>query len=165
VTTFERWRRADGGCSDPGSEPVQYELNSINVVSETIEGEVLAIRSDNGAYYSMRGPTATVWVALVSGALLDDIVPAVAEHHQADLGSTRTDIEAFAASLVNELLIVEDAVATTTSVVGELPAETRAAPWETLAFERYNDMRDLLLFDPIHEVQVGGWPSVAPEPG
>ncbi|MFT4867240.1 MAG: hypothetical protein ACI8RE_003442, partial [Ilumatobacter sp.] len=39
------------------------------------------------------------------------------------------------------------------------------SPWETLAFERYNDMRDLLLFAPIHEVQVGGWPAVAPEPG
>jgi hypothetical protein len=149
------------GCQDDparsGNENVRYHLNSNNVVSDTIDGEVLAIRSDSGAYYSMRGPAATVWVALLSGASLGEVATAVAVHHDATAETTRGDIESFVASLAEALLVVEDATASGT--VGELPAETRDTPWETPAFERYTDMRDLLLFDPIHEVQPSGWPA------
>ena len=32
-----------------------YAVNTENVVHDTIDGEVLAIRSDTGTYYSMQG--------------------------------------------------------------------------------------------------------------
>lgn len=141
---------------------MSHRLNSDNVVCDTIDGEVLAIRSDTGAYYSMRGPTATTWVALLSGAELDEVAAMVAAHHDADPASVRRDVEAFAAVLVAEsLLIVAEHV---TDASGALPDETRGLPWEAPAFERYTDMQDLLLFDPIHEVEASGWPAVTPPP-
>jgi 3-oxoacyl-ACP reductase-like protein len=136
---------------------VTYLLNSSNVVCDTIDGEVLAIRSDNGAYYSMQGPSATAWAAIVSGAALDDAAEMVAAHHGADTGTVRADLDAFAEQLSTELLVV---AAPSESAVIELPAETLGVPWETPMFEKYTDMQDLLLFDPIHEVDVTGWPSV-----
>lgn len=132
-------------------------LNSANVVCDTIDGEVLAIRSDNGAYYSMRGPSATAWVAIVSGAPLDEAAQAVAVHHGADANTVRADLRAFADLLASERLVV---AAPMGGVQLELPADTQGQSWETPVFEKYTDMEDLLLFDPIHEVDVTGWPSV-----
>lgn len=136
---------------------MRYLLNSINVVCDTIDGEVLAIRSDNGAYYSMRGPSATAWAAIVSGAALDEAAELVAAHHGADADTVHTDLGVFAELLSSELLVVESSGA---EAAIELPDETLGLPWETPAFEKYTDMEDLLLFDPIHEVDVTGWPSV-----
>jgi hypothetical protein len=149
------------------SHHVHHQLNASNVVSDTIDGEVLAIRSDNGTYYSMRGPAATTWTALLTGAGLDEITAAVGAHHGVDGLDIRADIEAFARSLVDELLLVETTLsgAGGAAVAAALPAETRGVVWEAPEFERYTDMRDLLLFDPIHEVEASGWPAVkAPSP-
>lgn len=140
-----------------------YELNSSNVVSDTIDGEVLAIRSDNGTYYSMRGPAATTWVALLGGGGLDEIATMVADHHGTASADVRNDIDAFARTLVDESLLIE----TAGDAAGDpgataLPDETRGVAWDLPEFERYTDMRDLLLFDPIHEVETTGWPAVKP---
>ncbi len=141
---------------------MHVQLNAGNVVSDTIDGEVLAIRSDNGTYYSMRGPAATTWAALITGAGLDEVTAAVAAHHQVDSALVRADIESFTHRLVEELLIVETTPPEDAgdAVAAVLPLETRGVVWEAPEFERYTDMRDLLLFDPIHEVETTGWPAV-----
>ena len=141
---------------------MNYRLNSANVVSDTIDGEVLAIRSDNGAYYSLRGTAATVWTALLSGADLHEVAVAAGTHHGVDGDAVLVEVAAFAAALVEERLLIEsdDDGA---EVVG-LSNETVATAWETPTFDKYTDMRDLLLFDPIHEVQPQGWPAVFTDP-
>jgi hypothetical protein len=140
------------------TRPLSYRLNSSNVVHDTIDGEVLAIRSDTGTYYSMQGPTATAWCALISGADVDAMAHAVATHHDADLDLVRDALTTLGADLEAESLLVAcpaDAAATM-----ELPPETRGQTWEAPRFEKYTDMQDLLLFDPIHEVEPSGWPAV-----
>lgn len=146
---------------------MNYRLNANNVVSDTIDGEVLAIRSDNGAYYSMRGPAASSWVALLTGADLDRVAELVAAHHGADLASVRSDIERFAHALADESLLIPGTSADLGGESGDggevvLPDETAGSAWVEPEFERYTDMRDLLLFDPIHEVESTGWPAVKP---
>lgn len=133
-------------------------LHSANVVCDTIDGEVLAIRSDNGAYYSMRGPSASAWIAIVSGASLERAARAVAEHHNTVTDTVLVGLKHFAEELASELLIVT--APSSDDVEIQLPAETRGLVWEAPVFEKYTDMEDLLLFDPIHEVDVTGWPSV-----
>ena len=141
---------------------MNYRLNSANVVSDTIDGEVLAIRSDNGAYYSLRGTAATVWTALLSGADLHEVAVAAGTHHGVDGDAVLAEVAAFAAALVEERLLIEsdDDGA---EVVG-LSNETVATAWETPTFDKYTDMRDLLRFDPSHEVQPQGWPAVFTDP-
>jgi hypothetical protein len=147
---------------------VAFRLNETNVVHDTIDGEVLAIRSDTGAYYSMQGPSATAWCGLISGGDPQRVAARVAEHHGAESSAVAEAMEAFGAHLVAEALLVEaDALegdgvgAAASSGEPDLPAETRGQAWEPLHFEKYSDMQDLLLFDPIHEVQPAGWPAVA----
>lgn len=137
-----------------------FLLNAENVVHDTIDGEVLAIRSDTGAYYSMQGPAATAWCALVSGGHVDHLAVLVAAHHGVDEQSVGVSLRTFAESLVAESLL-RRAPADAHAAEPELPPETRGQEWDVPAFEKYTDMQDLLLFDPIHEVQPQGWPLVA----
>jgi hypothetical protein len=140
-----------------------FRLNGSNVVAETIDGEVLAIRSDTGSYFSMIGPAATAWSALLQGADLAAIAAAVAAHHSvsdaAEVAAVREELEGFAEALAAEELLVIAEPVVVASI--ELPPETAAVPWSPPVFEKYTDMQDLLLFDPIHEVSPAGWPSVA----
>ena len=157
--------RTGAGYSSPrqnkpsGATMTAYQLNSGNVVQDTIDGEALAIRSDTGTYYSMSGPGATCWVALLSGAALDRAAAAVAAHHGAPLEAVEGDLSRFADSLVEEHLLLT--ASTPARSVGELPAELKNTAWNTPQFDKYTDMQDLLLFDPIHEVQPSGWPARA----
>jgi hypothetical protein len=138
---------------------VAYRLRSSNVVNDTIDGEVLAIRSDTGAYYSMQGPSATAWCALISGGEPDIVAQAVADHHVIGIDAAIAALSKFGAELAAESLL-EEGPAAADSII-ELPRETKGTPWETPRFEKYTDMQDLLLFDPIHEVEPSGWPEVA----
>lgn len=135
-----------------------YRLNSSNVVNDTIDGEVLAIRSDTGAYYSMQGASATAWCALISGGDADIVARSVADHHTIDFEVARAALSVFGAELDSESLLIEGPCEV--DVIIELPRETKGTHWETPRFEKYTDMQDLLLFDPIHEVDPSGWPKV-----
>ena len=44
-----------------------YRINEPTIIHELIDGEVLAINNDSGAYYSIRGSGADVWQALGAG--------------------------------------------------------------------------------------------------
>lgn len=144
-----------------------YQLNQSNVVADTIDGEVLAIRSDTGSYYSLVGPAASIWSGLVAGVDTELLAPLVAAHHGVASVPAGADvqeaIDRFAAVLAAEalLLAVDEPPADATV---ELPPETAGTPWAEPEFEKYTDMQDLLLFDPIHEVAPAGWPAVVPPP-
>lgn len=137
-----------------------YAARDDNTVHDTIDGEVLAIRSDTGAYYSMTGAAATCWVAVVGGHSLDDIAHAVATHHGTTAAEVTDAIAAFADSLVDEALLMRSTAATA-GAPADLPAETAGTAWQSPTFDKYTDMQDLLLFDPIHEVKPAGWPHAA----
>lgn len=139
---------------------MRCQVNANNVVFDVIDGEVLAIRSDSGAYYSMRKAAATAWCALLSGQLVDHLAGPVAEHHGGDPSVVGPELHRFATDLLGEsLLILRDGEGWEESDL-QLPEETRMRPWEPLTYEVYTDMQDLLLFDPIHEVDNSGWPRV-----
>jgi hypothetical protein len=140
---------------------VRFCLNANNVVFDVIDGEVLAIRSDSGAYYSMRGGAATAWCALLSGRPVDHLAGPVAEHHGADPAIVAPELNRFAADLLGESLLTLREGEEQEGDDLQLPEETRMRPWEAPIFEVYTDMQDLLLFDPIHEVDNSGWPRVA----
>ena len=139
-------------------------LNSENVVFDVIDGEVLAIRSDSGSYYSMRGAAATAWCALLSGHPFDRLEAALADHHGVDPSVVGAELHRFATDLLSESLLTLLESEDQEQRDLQLPEETRMQPWESLNFEAYTDMKDLLLFDPIHEVDNSGWPRVDVSP-
>jgi hypothetical protein len=124
------------------------------VVSETIDGEVVAIDLESGRYYSLEGPAARAWEAIQAGQDLDGIVAAVAAEASMEADDARADVAAFIAELEAEGLLLD----------GDGPASSAEGPGRVrLVLHRYTDMQDLIVLDPIHDVDETGWPNRRPE--
>jgi hypothetical protein len=128
------------------------------IVHETVDGEVIAIDLDNGSYYSLAGSGPLIWSLLADGASEVELRDTL----EARFGGVETiagDVSALLGQLRESGLIVEaereEGVATLTAKAGD--GEVYEAP----RFERYTDMKDYFLLDPIHEVDTAGWPRPA----
>jgi Coenzyme PQQ synthesis protein D (PqqD) len=132
--------------------------SSDRVVSETIDGEVVAIDLESGRYYSLEGPAARAWEAIQAGQDVEGIVDAVAAEASVGGDEARADVVAFLAELEAEGLLLDGN--------GDGPAPGSPAPGPghvTLVLHRYTDMQDLIVLDPIHDVDETGWPNRRPE--
>jgi hypothetical protein len=133
------------------------------IAHERVEDEVIVINLRTGAYFSLIGAAADAWDLLLTTTALDDIAGAIAERYGVDVTTVRTDLEPFVRSLVDEDLLVATEPATSASALDDqAPAVERT--YRPPMLEKYDDMEELLLLDPIHEVDEAGWPVVAAEP-
>jgi hypothetical protein len=131
---------------------------------ERIEDEVIVIDLATGSYYSLRNVGATIWTELERGAAEDEIVAALERRYEA----SSEEIGAAVGRLVKELAVeglVEPTQANgngaadpASSEEGNVSREAFSAP----VLEKHTDMQDLILLDPVHEVDARGWPHTAP---
>jgi hypothetical protein len=138
-----------------------YRINAPQVIGEVIEGEAIIVNLESGAYYSLQGTGALVWTLLGSGASLENINAVVTAQYTGDAGSIAQAVLSLVEELQREGLIsaVETAPGDSFAAAPVLPVERREFVAPVLA--KYTDMADLLLLDPIHEVDAPGWPQPA----
>lgn len=129
------------------------------VTHERLDGDVIAIHLETGAYYTFDGVAAECWEGLAAGVPTEVIASTLGAQFGVDANSVLQDVTAFVSDLEKEHLVVdepEDARPSTTTIfeLHDTGARTYAAP----VLQRYDDLEDLLLLDPIHEVDDAGWP-------
>ena len=123
-------------------------------MSEVIDGEVVAIDLESGRYYSLEGAAATVWEMLQAGHGVDGIAAEVAGDRGLSPDEARLDVQVFVAELAAEgLVVAPDGAEPAAQAPGHLP----------LVLNRYTDMADLIVMDPIHDVDETGWPNRRPD--
>jgi hypothetical protein len=141
-----------------------YRVNSNKVIHETIEGETVLVNLDSGNYYSLDGVGAKVWGLINDGVDYDGMVKWVASRYDGN----RAEIEESLRSLISELqceyLIVTDETEEPETVeergsIGTSDFTDKLQIFVPPALHKYTDMQDLLLLDPIHDVDETGWPS------
>lgn len=133
-----------------------FRLNEPDVTFEGFDGEVLLINLANGNYYSLRGSAVGIWPWLLEGHTVSAMAGAVASLCDTPIATLETDIKAFVDQLLAQDLITPRDDAPTSDI------DTTTAKLDAYAspsVEAYTDMQDLLLLDPIHEVDVTGWPK------
>jgi hypothetical protein len=130
--------------------------NAPAVVSETIDGEVIVIHLERGSYFSLRGTAAEVWALVEEGCAEAQIPEALAARYPAAAhGEVAGEVAQFLADLREEGLVVDGDGAP--AAASELaPAGSAFVPPR---FEKYTDLQDLIMLDPIHEVEPEGWPA------
>lgn len=135
----------------------RYRVTTPGVVHQVIDGEVVLVDLRSGFYYSMVGAAAEVWALLDGGASVDEIVQDLSGRHDDPDGILASEVARLVAELESDGVIeVGEGVA------ASLPAFDPTAekrPFEPLTLHKYTDMRELILLDPIHEVDEGGWPN------
>ncbi len=145
------------------SQPTAFRINAPRVVHQTIDGETIIIDFDSGTYYSIDKAGAIIWEHIDQGAAVTEIVQALAQRYDGDHLDIENAVMHILAELQHESLIspinLRDSsggIHLTADSTNQ-PAATRP-PFETPVLLKYTDMQDLLLLDPIHEVDEQGWP-------
>jgi Coenzyme PQQ synthesis protein D (PqqD) len=137
----------------------RFRVNAENVVHENVDGEVIAIDLGNGSYYSLAGSAPAIWDLLTRGATETEACDALAARFDVDAEAIRAEVSVLFGKLADSGLTVptDDPSAGAAIDNGDLAN----APFEPPRFERYTDMKDYFLLDPIHEVDTTGWPRPA----
>jgi hypothetical protein len=135
------------------------------VIHQTIDGEVILVHLGRGTYHSLRGSGAALFDSLVRGASAADLAGALSAGTDGDGPAVAAAVARFLEDLRRDGLIVAepDGAPANGGAAGAPPAAKR--PFEEPRVETYTDLQDLLLTDPIHDVEPPGWPNVAPRDG
>jgi hypothetical protein len=142
-----------------------FRIKRPDIVHETIDGETVIVNLENGVYYSLQNAGVDVWNMIETGANLQELTDLMAQQFD----GTREEIE----QALNDLLIVlqkeglvEPASAKqTVSKKPQTVTKGEKVKFTPPILEKFSDLQELLLLDPIHEVDdEAGWPH-KPEDG
>ena len=134
-----------------------YAINAPDVSAEVFDLEVIAVNLINGHYHSLRDVACQVWMGLMAGHSIEGVTDILARGYPDKADAVAADVEKLVAALEAAQLIVRTSArpeAATAGIDFSL-CGSYAAP----VLESYTDMQELLLIDPIHEVDIlAGWP-------
>ena len=131
------------------------------ITHERLDDEVIAINLETGVYYAMVGPAADIWSSFQPSGTVEQAVTSLAARYGAPIGTIRTDVVPFVTRLEETGLL---ATVERDPTPADLPARGPGTAWAEPELEEYHDMADLVLLDPIHQVDESGWPHLPPEP-
>jgi hypothetical protein len=134
---------------------VPLRVASANIHSKIFDDEVVVLDMRAGTYFSLRGSGVDVWELIEANASVARISDTLADRYDAPPAEIAKAAEAVLEELAEAGLIVSDP-----SVQADgAPAQAGAkSPFLAPEIERFTDMQELLLLDPIHEVDEAGWP-------
>lgn len=139
-----------------------YEINAPTVFGEILDDEAVVLNMTSGHYFSIPGSGALIWAAIEQQAPVEDIAAAFAARFDLPIEDAHRDVGQFIDQLLGHDLVrpcTRDGVTNGTNGAAHPPewcAGTGAYSAPTI--EPFSDMQDILLLDPIHDVDDAGWP-------
>jgi hypothetical protein len=99
-----------------------------------------------------------MWTQLVDGATERALVRRIEAEYATDAGEAARSIGEFLDLLIGEDLLISEIADDIGVPVGEPITPALLKTFIPPTFEKFTDMEDMLLLDPIHEVDEEGWP-------
>jgi hypothetical protein len=138
-----------------------FHINGPNVSREVFADEVIVVDFIGGAYYSLDPVATDIWREMEKGLSRYEIIAALCRDYLGEPIQIEADVNCLLDQLLGEKLIVP------VSAAPVLPRhEARVTlssptprPFRTPILTKFTDMQDLLLLDPIHDVDNTGWPA------
>ncbi len=143
----------------------RYRVNQPAVIHQTIDGETVIIHLERGLYYSLDATGAHVWEGLAAGRSSAEVIERLAGRFPSERAEVGAAVDSLVDRLRSEELIVldgadrGDGVAIPSAVLDEAAGSPGGATFQPPRLERFDDLQDLLLLDPIHAVDESGWPE------
>ena len=142
---------------------LRYKINVPHIVHEIFDDQEAAIINlKSGNYYSLDPIGTYIWTQIEPSTTMGEIVEEIVSRYEGNLGEIINEIDKFVHQLCAEELIVaeQEAAGDTSSRHVKIGPDGNGSkiPFSPPVLERYNDMQELLLLDPIHEVDETGWP-------
>jgi hypothetical protein len=136
-----------------------YRVRDKDIVSEIIDEEAIIMDLISGVYFSADGVGAVIWDGIVCGFEVAQIKQRILQSFSANPDGLDADFENFAASLLANKLVDVAYGAAPPSVDWSMPLPAARRGYDRPILNRYDDMQDLILLDPIHDVEEAGWPN------
>jgi hypothetical protein len=138
-----------------------FRINTPLVATETIDGEAILIHFESGCYYSTNKLGADILGMIDGHNPVITVSRSLAERHgQRSAEAVGALVSEFLATLEREELIVLCHGSSSDEIVNPTVASGQALDPPVL--QKFSDLQDLLVLDPIHDVDRMGWPVPAP---
>lgn len=143
--------------------PMRFKY-SPQIVYENFDDEVVIINLESGSYYSLDKTGAAIWGMIEGDATVGEIIEGLVRRYVGH----RSEMEVAAHQFVDELRregIIEIGVSNEDEnhEVSQIPLGDHhimeRPDFHPPLIRKYTDMQELLLLDPVHEVDETGWPS------
>ncbi len=143
----------------------KFRVNTPTVTHETIDGEAVIINLDSGNYYSLVDAGSFIWSLVERGASASEVQQLVQRSYEGNATEIDRGVQELLAQLQLENLIVPVDGADDLAELN-LPSQNgHAKPaFSAPLLNKFSDMQELLLLDPIHDVDEAGWPKPVADP-
>lgn len=135
-----------------------YCVNEPSVISEVIDGETIVLNFESGHYYSFNPTASEIWLRVSAGEPVAVASEHVARRFAGDPATIHGEVADFVRRLEEERLIRPTAGDAVSALPGAPDTAGAVGAFASPSFEKFTDMEELLLLDPIHEVSDSGWP-------
>jgi len=146
----------------------RHRVNAPHVVFETFEdGEATIINLKTGSYFSLDPVGAAMWKEIEAGRTVDEVARSAARRYEGRPAEIAEGVSGLVSSLVAHGLIApaDPAAPAPGPAPADEPPPGARPPFVAPVLEAFNNLQDLLLLDPIHEVADAGWPEVRKDAG
>ena len=135
-----------------------YKISDAQVAHEIVGGEAVIINLESGICYGLQGCGSDIWELIGTGTLLEHIIDDICHSYHGDRQEIEQGVKQLIAQLQAEGLIQSTTLDNTSDVDNDTAGEAHAekAPFEMPDLELFSDIQDLLLPDPIHNIDQAG---------
>lgn len=135
----------------------RFVANEPKIVFEASEDEVVIVNLDTGSYYTVDQGGARIWSLLIRGLSVAEIADHFERAKPGHVPDVRSTVAGFVEDLKTEGLIriAADGAPNTMTDPPGVAGQTLEPP----RLLKFTDMENLLLLDPVHEVDETGWPT------
>ena len=141
---------------------LRYQVDRARIIFEQFEDETVLVNTETGYYYSLSNTGSEVLRLLDEGCAVDELSQ-ILFGTAGDACQLRSVIENFVAQLANESIITVRAAEAPCCKYCENQHKaiySSVSDFPHPKLERFDDVRELLLIDPVHQVdQEYGWPK------
>ena len=145
-----------------------FQQNVAEVASETFDDGLVSINFLTGRYFTMNRSGELVWALLEEVSTATSIAEHLARAGAADRNVVLADVMAFLEMLKSERMIVVGQPHNGFSISArswKTPSAPETFVYEAPQLQIFKDLADLILLDPIHDVNEAlGWPVNRVEP-
>ncbi|MCK5811893.1 MAG: PqqD family protein [Clostridiales bacterium] len=130
----------------------QYFIDDERIISEEIDKDTVVINLETGCYYSFNETASYIFFTFNNGDIQEQVIKGYQLVFSVDKNTATSDITKILSYLLDKQLLTEG-ISSQTSDTNHIPQ-----PYIAPLIEEFDDMREMLLLDPIHEVKEEGWP-------
>ncbi len=135
-----------------------YQIKS-RVIYENMDHEVIIINFNTGDYYSLRETAKLIWSCIENNISVSHIITAFVQRFPIQIAQIEQDLKLFFQQLMNENLIEPSSSIDNSFDISILLDQSPFNYYVQPVLQKYSDIDQLLLLDPIHDVDNTGWPN------